>query len=277
MPLLPVQKDWARSLAKAGRIGLHYLRERTRESPAFMALTAMVHQDPGGVYEFLQEAKDDIVEIMEMEGYRTFYESLTPGRIKAICGHRRLSKGASELCSTAIKGIAKCLAEVCTPKEKCEVRGGLERLFSCLEKVEGTAHGKRRRVVPKPPAKTRELVREYLGDDEAVAVDRHVMKTLMLLFDYVPSIIGPKGRVRGALIDEVRDARNDYRKLYFGREAESYATIASYERPKAVEYVRRIAREAGVKPAELQVGMWLWSKCLSEGMPKTVPHNRKAP
>jgi len=82
--------------------------------------------------------------------------------------------------------------------------------------------------------KTRDLMREYLGDSNAVAVDRHIM-------NYVCNVAG---------------------LCHVGKKKGKPITKKQYDDIK--DTVRKIAKRYDVTPAELQVSLWLKEACQSQ-------------
>jgi len=81
------------------------------------------------------------------------------------------------------------------------------------------------------------LMREYLGDEDAVALDRQVYKFLVDKHGFIPSIEPRKGNHGISIPDKVQ-------------------MEGEYE-------IKKLAQDCGVKPVEIQVAAWLWGACES--------------
>jgi endonuclease III len=197
---------------KMGEEGLRYLQKRTKKEPFFAFATGALHGGPI-TYDAQQKYVEKISGLdtikMEDEEY-----------------NKKLIKGA-QFWPTRARSLAfcaKCYNKHCGKDgKKCLTNVGRETAMKCLDSHQSQIG-----------RKTKDLMREYLGDNNAVAVDRHVM-------DWVCNTanICFTGKVKGKPISP-----------------------KEYERIKLE--VRKLARKHHVDPAVLQVTLWLKGVCKSK-------------
>jgi len=145
--------------------------------------------------------------------------------------NRKVLKGAQfwPRRSKVLSDATKCYIKHCyeggkDKAKKCATKSEVrDELMNCIkDEVRGIG------------PKTRDLMREYLGDPDAVAVDRHIM-------NYVCNVAG---------------------LCFPGKKKGKPITMKQYEKIK--ETVQDIAKKFDVTPAELQVSLWLKEACQSQ-------------
>ena len=131
---------------------------------------------------------------------------------------------------------APVLAELsrCYLKGLKEGRGEVEAALDCTDYTRTKGVGR----------KGANLMREYLGDEDAVAVDRHVWKYACVYKGFCP--IGPGGKEL---------------KVRYSNHGVSIPEPVQ----EAVEgYIKAIARECDKTPSDIQVAAWLKGACDSK-------------
>ena len=205
-----------------GEAALDYLKARTRRNVAFAAATAALHSGP-----VLYEATQPFVEEVSRSDPRKFLDPEKNERFlsKRARKYRFPKRGARALADTM-----KCYIDLCESDDQC-VYGGenYNEFVNCLGKSHGVG------------IKGLDLAREYLGDPEAVAVDRHVMDWAVNKAD----IYDPKRWRRKGDSIAIPD--------YLG----------------AQEATRLYAGDCGAEtPADLQVGAWMSGVCETRNVVK---------
>lgn len=208
-----------------------YLMERSRENPFFAVASAVMHSGP-----ITYTPQQKYVERMVLEDPRNFID---PAYAKEAVRGSQLWEGRALILPRA----TKCFVRHCSRNE-CLKPKGREKLVGCLQKsgVQRTVAGGKRTGVGFGQ-KILDLTREYLGDSNAVAVDRHVKNWACKR----AKLVCPKNP---------KELKRD------SVTAKTYRAVA--------DAVRRKASECGLKPAELQVAAWLSGACREEA-PKGKP------
>jgi hypothetical protein len=91
------------------------------------------------------------------------------------------------------------------------------------------------RLIPGMGRKGTALMREYLGDDNAVALDRQVYKYISEKHGFIPSV-KPRLTNHGMSIPDKAQEEGEY-------------------------LVKKLAAECDMTPADLQVAAWTWGAC----------------
>jgi hypothetical protein len=215
-----------------GRDALDYLIKRTKEDPFFLVATC-VHA--GHIpYNYQQQFAELIMEMPEELRQKLVdpefaYKVLTN---KWLDGKKDASH--AKMIAPVVAAGARCYYDTCG-KQGCKKDKDLWEIVSCMEDVKGIGN------------KMLNLMLEYIGDKDAVAIDRHIgdfMCNNMKV--YCPS----KGAFKkGASIPE---------KQYI----------------EMLEVFRRSAEECGLDPAELQVSAWLKKACEARIAATKMPRKR---
>lgn len=204
---------------------LGILRKLTRRNPYFGVVSAVMHA--GNLpYQYQQPFVDVIVR-------------LGPHAIQNIKDADRVLKGAiyAKAFAPMLVGAARAYRAVCAnAPETCPARR--DELLTKMREYARAARQASGRGGKSETAgfgqKISQMFLEYFGDDEAVAVDRHVAVYL-------------KKRTKAYQFP--------YSKAHRG------AQITPRDFAAAIETMRRLARECNVKPAELQVAAWHAGAC----------------
>ena len=194
-----------------------YIQRKTREDPYYALVTGVLHGAPAD-YTATQPYVDEIL--------RQGPEHFT-----------RASENARFL-NTHLKGAGGRPVRYQFSRQKAPVLAEMSQCF--LDNINkgrmGAAKHCANRDVKGIGRKGRNLVLEYLGDDNAVAVDRHVFNYLNLYRGWTP----PRKVVWGS-----HGIRVDDEEIQEAAEKE----------------IKRIAHECGKKPSEVQVAAWLKGAC----------------
>ncbi len=210
--------------AEQGTKVLGILRKLTRRNPYFGVVSSVMHA--GSLpYQYQQPFVDAIVR-------------LGPHAIRNIADADRALEGAiyAKAFAPMLVGAARAYNEVCgrAPWTCAPQREELLRRMKRYAREERAAAGRGGKSETAGfGQKISEMFREYFGDDEAVAVDRHIAAYL-------------KKRA-GAY----KFPRSDAKK----------GTVHPKDFVQAIKVMRRLARECGVKPAALQVAAWHAGAC----------------
>lgn len=218
-------KDLSWDITKGKEVA-SYLMKRSRDRPFFAVASAVMHSGP---ITYTHQQK--YVEKMVKQNPTLF---LNPDEAEKAVKGSQLWKGRALILPKA----TKCYVDYCSRKE-CLKPKGREKLVNCLKqsgvkrvvaggKKTGAGFGQ----------KILDLTREYLGDQNAVAVDRHVRNWACKK----AKLVCPKNP----------------------KELKTEAvTPATYR--AVVHAIRTKARECGLTPAQLQVAAWLSGSCKEAG------------
>lgn len=245
---------------QAGAEALEFLKRRTKEDPWFAGLTLVFHSGPFPYSEHQMVLEEALVEgaeaVTTIEG------------AKAASCNRKITGGsqrAKVLPFVAKKWLEKCGRDGCRTDEEWKrfltaIRGekipgdkgrGLkgERPSISLEKGEVVCENDPPAPTKIPigmGAKIRELVREYLGDEDAVALDRHAARWLC-------EDEGVTGKEAKKACKAAMRGQKCSGEVAFGPSeyAGAYATLRKAMQDKA--------KEIGVSAAVLQVSAW-WAR-----------------
>lgn len=267
----------------AGVAGLAALRRATRPNPWFAVVSGVVHggevsyESAQATGEFLAEYGAERLQTEADVAVALRDPSLPPGAGRGItvvadriaAAARAYVKYGSKASARTRPAMDRLTYAVCN---ECRPRGAAGRAIEAkMGPAAKTGIGR----------KAGALMREYLGDDDAVAVDRHV-------FWFVYQHTGRAGVAR--VSKEERDllARRPGVKVVAATRAGGaprlfYETAAGAMKPLDVrpwqrgdqigpaefafgeKIVRELAKECGVSAAALQVAVWLQSACSSKG------------
>ena len=245
----------------AGRDGLEALRRRTRESPWFAVATGVLH---GGEVEYARAQA--AVELVADAGAEAFLDPTEARRLLAKAGGAQL--GTTSV-ADRLSAAARCYVEHSAGGEAAKQRAALDALTACVRR-EKTGIG------PKAGA----LMREYLGDDDAVAVDRHIFDAACRLSGHGCKMkLKPEEREalrkRGVIIGPP-DRKGGPERLFYRAQdgSERPLDVVPWKRggpigPREFRFgekvIRALARDCGVSAAAMQVALWLHSACLAKG------------
>jgi len=225
MPLTKEQLEEVVKAYKVGKEGLKILREETKKTPFLAAATIAIHG-----YNVPYESGQRYVEAFTDMWHRGEKDKVKdPEFVRKFCNREEAGPtiGFVKQRCELVPDVAACFEEACGDDgKKCIIDPKARKEFlECASGIEGV--GK----------KLIDLAAEYLGDDDAVAVDRHVARWAVKTGIYKPKTpaeeerIWEVGRISPTVYDKIANA------------------------------VRVAAREAGFKPAEVQVGAWHTMKC----------------
>lgn len=258
----------------AGREALDALRSKTNSNPYFAVTSAILH---GGQVEYARAQA--IADLFADLGPLAAGSSK---RALSILGAEGLSvqSGASEVATRLYDGTV-CYRVACGKDgKKCLRKEGRETLYGCI--VAGFKRSKgKRRLKTGVGVKAGALMMEYLGDDEAVAVDRHVAawacdeggldctvndreisrlrRAGKPIVERVEEIIGANGRKRKVrhFFVETATGLKEIRRRKWKRGDDIDPALFS----RATENVREHAKGCRVRAADLQVAAWLKGTC----------------
>ena len=203
--------DLSKCDLQKGKDGLEYPKQRTKENPFFAIATGALHGGPIK-YDAQQKHVERISKLDPKDmTHQDFNEDILKGKGVQYWQTR----------ANALTDAARCYQKHCKNGGKsCLREPKRNKLMNCIA-ITTRGIGQ----------KTRDLMLEYLGDQNAVAVDRHVM-------NYVCNIKGV---------------------CYPGKQKGKPITAKQYSEIK--KEVRKIARSEGITPAHLQVAIWLKEAC----------------
>jgi hypothetical protein len=253
MPSL-TQKEYEelhKPVLEEGKKVLDYLRKRA-EDPLFPILMGVFHS-AGVPYEQNQEwveyilAEREKLDILEKMGLQDRIDFLLTPKPPVTTKSASAPAGRAFLLSPAIR----CYKEVCEPiPRSCTSQSTEEsrdKLFGCLSRErrlewEKLPPEKKKVIIAGFGKKITDLMREIMGDDDAVAVDTHVSRWLK---DIV----------------KIYNFRDPKTKRQLIERGEHGAEISDKAYKIAQEKIRKKAKEWGVTPAELQITAWLLGAC----------------
>jgi endonuclease III len=246
-----------------------YIQKRTRDDPYFSVVTGSLHSG-----QITYDKQQPFVEkVMDVKKERGIHELLDETKVRKMLKGAQLWEGKSrQLVKSTQCYIEHCgvLGRDCLEKPKVR-----EDLVSCMQAVQEkirsdldrehpdwknivhkkwkTKTGKIRTVSKLQSEvassgfgqKSSDLVREYLGDDDAVAVDRHVGSYVCVNRGFCP-VMKKGGKFKFTKEGEIPP--NIYRQIS--------------------QQIRDIAGGCSVKPAEVQVDAWLKGVCDARLDPK---------
>lgn len=203
----PGLKKWD---VKKGEETQRYLHKRTINEPFFAAATGALHSGPisyGRQQPFVEKVTD-----------------MGPDAVDEVHEAKDAIRGAQfwKQKSKTLSDVSKCFKKVCEDNDCTEDRTR-EDFIDCVDE-DVTGIGR----------KTKDLMRLYLGDEEAVAVDRHVADWACKNTNVCHDI--KKGS---------RISKDEYRELK--------------------EIVRNEAGKHDMSPAKLQVSAWVSGACKAKG------------
>jgi len=243
-----------RRTIEAGKASLEYLRRRTHENPLFAVLTGVFHS--GAIpYQNNQQWVEHLVEKPYSE-VKKLAEKPLEDRVRTMTIDRPKNLPSVYFArsrANMLPGALECFEDLCLDEpEKCFEKRTREKLVKCMvDKARGPIEeGTQRGGIGR---KTSDLMREYLGDDEAVAVDRHVLRWVCEDAKVYCPIDLKTGKPLGSL-----------EELEYGGTARGYK-IPDEIYEACAEALREEARHCGIMPTQLQVGVWLKGVC---GAPK---------
>jgi endonuclease III len=231
-----------------------YIQKRSREDPYFAVVTGALHS--GQVtYDKQQKFVEKIMKEKKKHGIKTL---LDESKVRKTLHKAQLWEGKSR----QLVKSTECYIDVCGVQgRECLTKPKVrEDLVSCMQSAQSRI---RRELSQQHPEwlkksnpsdkmtildkkvqsagfgqKTSDLVREYLGDNNAVAVDRHVGAYVCNTRGFCP--VMKKGG-----------------KFNFDREAQ----IPPHIYRQIANEIRAIAKECHKKPADVQVAAWTKGVC----------------
>ena len=226
---LPLTKEQIDEIIKAGKTGLKILREETKNTPFLAAGTIAIHG-----YNVPYESGQRYVEAFADMWHKGEKEKVKdPEFVREFCNREEAGPtiGFVKQRCELIPEVAECFEEFCGDDgQKCVTDPRARNQFlKCAKEIEGVG----RKLI--------DLAAEYLGDDNAVAVDRHVARWAVKTGVYKPKTPAEEERI-----------------WEVGR-------ISPLVYNKIAEAIRKVAEQVGVKPAEFQVGVWHITKCEPRG------------
>ena len=234
--------DW--ELEEANRL-IGFVRGRTDENPFFAVMTGAMHGGP--------------IEYHRQQPYVEELSRLNPKDLTDIDYVESQIKGSQHWIgrSKSVVDLSDCFIKVCgVDGRKCKTPKGRERLMDCARGAFGIGE------------KTIDLMKEYLGDNEAVAVDRHVGHwTCKDAEIKCPTVTKKLWEWEGRLYEQ---QPYDFEKAKWVGERVRRTVQYDFVKGKAIppkvydeikESIRTKAKECNIQPVQLQVASWIKGAC----------------
>jgi len=219
-----------------GREALDYLISRTKEDPFFLVTTCVHAGHIPYTYnqqfaEIMMEMPDELRRKLTDEKFA--YEFLSKQWVDGYRGASHAKQVAPIVAKAARCYYATCFGD--SKKEGCKTERDLWELVACLDDIKGIGN------------KMLNLFLEYIGDSDAVAIDRHIGDFMCNDLEvYCP----PKGVFKkGKSIPD---------KMY----------------RDMIEIFRTTSEECGLEPAHLQVSAWAKKACEARMKATKMPRKR---
>lgn len=256
-----------------GKEALAELRRRTKDDPFFAVGTAILH---GGKFDYnrQQPVLEAMTELPDAEKLKLSFP-IFMNDFLAVNKSQTYDKRVEPSAEAVKIWIDQC----CPPEQVEEIGEGFKpkdpnlQCNLCVTPDDFDALSTRLMEEFKGVGlKTKNLVDEYFGDDEAVAVDRHICKFLVEEHEMRP-FKKPHRKTHYDEQDSVQICRgNDPRKTKTSR------SMTEKEFTQMKEKFQEVAEDCDELPADYQVAVWLKQACLSRlaRMPKK-PHKAVLP